>query len=293
MCVKLLKKIKRSYFSSLNTKRVADNKKFWKAVKRFFSHKSNNFESITQVENDIIISDNNEVANIFNEYFGNLEEVVNLHVPENLKNHYCQGEDPISSAILKYQNYFSISAIKKIHILIKFSFKNASVSDIKKELQNPGTTKATQKPDLPTNIIKDSFDILVPFLSGCVNSSIDLSNFSKNLKFADTTTACQKKSRNDKTKYRPFGILLNVSKVFLNILYKQISDFLNKIFSKYQTGFQKGFNAHTCLVTILEKFRKCLDDGGEYAALLTDLSKAFDCLPHDLLTDSKTPCIWF
>ena len=34
---------------------------------------------------------------------------------------------------------------------------------------------------------------------------------------------------------------------------------------------------------MIEKFRRCLDDGGEYAALLTDLSKVFDCLPHDLL----------
>ena len=34
---------------------------------------------------------------------------------------------------------------------------------------------------------------------------------------------------------------------------------------------------------MLEKFRKCLDDGREYAALLTDLLKAFDWLPLDLL----------
>ena len=26
-----------------------------------------------------------------------------------------------------------------------------------------------------------------------------------------------------------------------------------------------------------------LDQGGEYAALITDLSKVFDCLPHDLI----------
>ena len=36
-------------------------------------------------------------------------------------------------------------------------------------------------------------------------------------------------------------------------------------------------------MAIIENFKKSLDRGGECAALLIDLSKAFDCLPHDLI----------
>ena len=50
-----------------------------------------------------------------------------------------------------------------------------------------------------------------------------------------------------------------------------------------QCGFRKGFNAQHCLLTMVEKLRKTLDEGGETGAVLTDLSKAFDCIDHNLL----------
>ena len=32
-----------------------------------------------------------------------------------------------------------------------------------------------------------------------------------------------------------------------------------------------------------EKWKTAVDNGGVFAALLTDLSKALDCIPHDLI----------
>ena len=46
---------------------------------------------------------------------------------------------------------------------------------------------------------------------------------------------------------------------------------------------RRGYNAQHCLVSLIEKWKKSVDNGGAFGALLTDLSKAFHCLPHELL----------
>ena len=38
---------------------------------------------------------------------------------------------------------------------------------------------------------------------------------------------------------------------------------------------------------MIEKSQKSLEGGSEYPALLTDLSKAFNCVPHNLIHNSK------
>ena len=66
-------------------------------------------------------------------------------------------------------------------------------------------------------------------------------------------------------------------------MYNQIYSHFQLRFSKYQCGFRQGFSTQQCLLAMIEKWKNCLDKGGVTGALLTDLSKAFDCLPHDLL----------
>ena len=67
-------------------------------------------------------------------------------------------------------------------------------------------------------------------------------------------------------------------------MFKHMSNYFEEHFlSKYQCGFRKGFSAQHCLMALLEKWKTCVDQKQICGALLTNLSKAFDCLPHDLI----------
>ena len=66
-------------------------------------------------------------------------------------------------------------------------------------------------------------------------------------------------------------------------MHSQTSPYFGNTLSKYQFGFRQGYSSQHCLVVLIEKWKKSLNKWGKCGALLTDLSKAFDCLRHDLL----------
>ena len=55
------------------------------------------------------------------------------------------------------------------------------------------------------------------------------------------------------------------------------------IFSKHLCGFRKGISTQQCLLAMLEKWKRSVNNSKMFGALLTDLSKAFYCLNHELL----------
>ena len=74
-----------------------------------------------------------------------------------------------------------------------------------------------------------------------------------------------------------------MSKIFERFMFQQISKFMEPLLSKCQWGFRKRYSTQYCLLAMREKWNSSVDKGSSFGALLTDLSKAFDCLSHELL----------
>ena len=171
----------------------------------------------------------------------------------------------------------------KIDPLRKFSFTSVQYEDILRKIKSLNVLKASQQSDLPTKILIENCEYFACYFHGninCLNKSL---LFPLDLKLADVAPVSKKKSKFSKDNYRPVSILSNISKVYERCIYDQIYSFFNKILSIIQYGFRKGYNAQHCLIALIKKWKKNVDNGAAFGALLTYLSKAFDYLSYELL----------
>ena len=147
------------------------------------------------------------------------------------------------------------------------------------------TSKACQDTDIPTKIVKEDANIFANVLVSNFHDSIEKSNFPSILKNATMAPVFKKVNRNSKDNYRPISILPNISKIFQRCIFRQLSDpIYGSVFVKIPiSGFRKGYSTQHCLLAMLEKSKSAFDKEKSFGALLTDLSKLFDCLSHELL----------
>jgi retron-type reverse transcriptase len=117
-----------------------------------------------------------------------------------------------------------------------------------------------------------------------INKTIENASFPNNLKEAQVVSLYKKNSQLDVGNYRPVSILPVVSRFFERAIYsRQLSQYFENIFHPFLSAFRPGFGCNTAPLKIIEDWKKAIDCYQYTAAVLVDLSKAFDCLPQDLL----------
>ena len=230
------------------------------------------------------MSNDKVVADEINSFFKNATK--NLGITENTYTVDNSNDitDPVNKAIDKFKNHASILLIqRKVANDSTFSFNEASLSDIEKELRSLNPKKAYTFKNIPPKIIKESREYCSDILEKLFNKTLSNKEFPDELKVADVTPIYKEDDPNKSKNYRPVSVLPIVSKVFEKIMHDQISQYINSFLTPYLCGYRKRFSTQQALLSLIEKWEIVLDSKGYGGAALVDLPKAFDTINHDLL----------
>ena len=260
-------KAKREYYAKHFKKYSGDSKMQWKMVNTILNRakkakikvKKLNFQG-----NEI--TDSQQIANVFNDYFCN--------VAENLK----RDNGLVSSA--DDQVIRTEASDTRCQQSMKIEDSSPSeIIEIVKGLKNKSTS------DMSVIPLKKVSNVLAPVISCLVSTSLHQGIFPQKLKIAKVIPLHKGGSRAEVSNYRPISLLSCFSKIFEKIMQARLLEHLKseKILFDSQYGFRAG---HSCEHAILEAqyhIQKALERKQVTALLLLDYSKAFDMVDSSIL----------
>ena len=74
-----------------------------------------------------------------------------------------------------------------------------------------------------------------------------------------------------------------MSKIYERFIHDCLSSYAESFLSKFISAYRKSYSSNHVLLRLIENWKKSLDNKNFVGTVLMDLSKAFDCVLHDLL----------
>ena len=232
-------------------------------------------KDITLIDRENVITDVSELSQIFNKHYINIVEKRSL-----------SDSDVIGRIIKSYQNHPSVLKIKNKFgsDLNSFDFQQIKAPEVKKLLKEIDIKKAVGVDTIPPKLIKIGADIIAEPLTLATHCCLRQGIFPENAKVASVFPLDKgKPDKYDVLNYRPVSILSTFSKIYEKVIKNQLASYLDKYFSPLISAYRKSYSTQQVLIRLLEEWKEKLDKNFIVGAVLMDLSKAFDCIPHDLI----------
>ena len=137
---------------------------------------------------------------------------------------------------------------------------------------------------LPTPLLLENLDVLLPTLTQIVNDSLLSGIFPSVFKTAIVTPLLKKPTLdvNVLKNYRPVSNLSFLSKITEKVVLKQLLLYLNShdLISHSQSAYRAAHSTETALLKVTNDILSALDGGDVSVLTLLDLSAAFDTIDH-------------
>ena len=176
------------------------------------------------------------------------------------------------------------------------SFRNLSEQDIYDLIQKSVKKSCVLDP-LPTTLVCDSLDVLLPVITKLVNTSLTTAYFPTEWKQAIVNPLLKKGAIKDVThkNLRPISNLQFISKIteraVFDQVYSQMTD--NELFPVLQSAYRKGHSTETALLKVVNDILSNMNKQHVSILVLLDLSAAFDTVDHAILSVTPTrDLIW-
>ena len=269
LCVDIRRKSIKSYFKNKFTDGKPSGATLLKTVKPFITNKGHQSgNDLILGENGNIVNGSKQVADIMNTYYINV--AAHIGEPSANKNEY-----------IDHPSIKSIS--EKLPPGSNFTFRHTTLKYVTKIIRSLNPKRATSPDLIPPKVVKIAGPEISKSITDMINKSIDGGIFPDCSKMAEVIPVYKKADSLKKENYRPVSILPCLSKIFERVMADQLNTYFKDIFDEALSAFRTGYSCQNTLLALTENFKKAVREHQSAGAILMDLSKAFDCMPHKLL----------
>ena len=166
-------------------------------------------------------------------------------------------------------------------------FNSISLTEVE-DLIRKSTNNSCELDPIPTSILKQYIEEIVPLIQHITNVSFDTRVFPKKLKTGLIRPILKSgKQEAIDSNMRPITNLEFLGKTIERIVFTQLTNHLenNHLVTKNQSAYRANHSTETCLLKIRTDILKAIDNKQVVCLILLDQSAAFDLVDHTKLRE--------